>query len=1253
MQSISKYVYVALVLFFSISRISFSKIVPIDFQVNNSLINCSYLVLDQNFEPIVNLVDSDFKIYEDYSPIGSFTFSSPRRPVESFSSIIFLFDLSNGNFQTDYKNFTLAKNLIKGIANNLNNSEFSLIAFDARCYILSDFSTNPLDISSSFPNFRSRFGSNFDTAFIGHKVGALPFSDFARFSRSIVFVTDKNRDFNLDEVVSIANQKNCRIFTLMLGSSVDDNLKALSERTNGGYFEYLSDADSIWLARTIDFISRGGEIAKINWQVLPACSNSRNELLVYKNTDTILFQVEIENIDFPTLIANPSFLRFSSVAPFSSKNLDIILTAKNHDIRIDSFKLSDSHFTIINGNITSSFVLGKNQSHKLTVQFLPTDSSIVFDSLIIYSNACQVRKINITGGFPNKRPKFQTLKLTNPSCGEKFAIGDTIKIAWEGVLPADVVQLQYSTNNGATWDTLAVNVLGLEYRWWLNPAKFQESDSCLIRIIQIWPNNAGETVELRHKSSVNCANFNRDASLIITGTNDHGEFANIWNPGTGAKLFTLKGHRNQVDWATFDNEDRYALTASDDSTIILWDVKTGDSLYTFWAHEARVTSVNFSPDGLYFVSSGADGSCFMWDLQSKKIVDTLSFRKNPIYFANFSPDSNYVFFASYDGNIYGYNIKEGKVIKTYATRYRNNHIHHFSINLNKKLMAAVSHLGLIFIWDYDTTKDVATHNYKFLLSHDTISYPAINTGYFNSNGSWLITAGSDARVLRWNPETGELIDSIAIGEHLNSITTALFSFDDAMLLTSSWDSTVKIFNRTKLGLQIDTTDCPFSIGKPKFLANDVDFGRVPVGTSFDTLVIPFAYNLSNFPLKIKSIEILGPNPDEFTIIDINKTKFINQNDSIFALFSFSPKDIGKRQAFVKFKFDGDSLVKQLTGIGFIPALEVTPRFVDLGKVELGEFRDTTLSFALKNVSTVPVDITKISNIGPDSLNFVIIDGGNPSTLLPNQYKPITVRFTPDTIGRRICLFEFANNTELSQTYIQFFAEGTRPVFDSILISVDNFEFSPGEVARIPIKISNQIFQNSNSNYEGIAFDFTFNKSILEPLNNEFESYIEGNNRTLKVKAKSSNLLDSVLITLDFKVALGNDTLTPLSIANAYPMGQGKIDIKEKSGILKLANLCRQGGVRLFDGDGRFFLGESTPNPANELISIEFETIETGWTSLDLYDYSGTHSKSFFSEYLEAGKYRYSFNIADLPAGIYFYILKTPNQTSIKTMQIVK
>ncbi|MFN3270255.1 MAG: WD40 repeat domain-containing protein, partial [Candidatus Kapaibacteriota bacterium] len=540
----------------------------------------------------------------------------------------------------------------------------------------------------------------------------------------------------------------------------------------------------------------------------------------------------------------PPFLRFSYVIPSKFKDLDLILVARNFDLRIDSLKLLNPHFKIVFGNIKSPMILPKDSAHRITIRFTPTDSSIVFDSLVIYSDACKIRKVNITGGFPNKKPNEKTLTILSPKCGDYYFLGDTIFIQWEGVLPTDVVQLQYSTNGGESWDTLAVNVLGLGYKFFVNPKKFKESDSCLIRVIQIWPNNAGETIELRHKSAINSANFNRDASLIVTATNHPDEFATVWNPGTGKKLFELKGHTKQVNWATFDLLDRYIITASDDSTSILYDIKSGDSLHTFKAHNGKVTSANFSPDGNYLVTSGLDGKCFIWDLRNYNLVYTISTGINPIYFASFTPDTNFVAYASYDGNIYLFDIKQLKVVKTFSTKFGNNHIHHFSIHPEIKKLAAASHLGLIFIFNYDPS-DTTTKVYpSFVLAHDTISYPAINTTYFNSNGSWLISAGSDARVLRWNPSTGELIDSIAIGEHSNSVTTAQFSFDDAMLLTSSWDTTAKIFNRTKLGLQIDTTDCLFSIISPQVIANDVDLGAAFIGYSKDTLVAPILINQS-------------------------------------------------------------------------------------------------------------------------------------------------------------------------------------------------------------------------------------------------------------------------------------------------------------------------------------------------------------------------------------------------------------------------
>ncbi|MFN3307512.1 MAG: WD40 repeat domain-containing protein, partial [Candidatus Kapaibacteriota bacterium] len=353
----------------------------------------------------------------------------------------------------------------------------------------------------------------------------------------------------------------------------------------------------------LNFLFLKGKPSQIYWSIIALCTEKREFEIVYQNSDTTSFETYVELINTPQLLATPPFLRFSSVIPNQFRDLDLFLVAKNFDIRIDSFKLTDPHFKIINGAITNPFVLQKDSAYKLTIRFTPTDSSVVFDSLVIYSNACHIRKVNITGGFPNKKPKDRTLSVLSPEPNEKYFLGDTIKIRWDGVLPTDVVQLQYSTNGGQTWDTLAINVLGLEYKFYLDPQRFKTSDSCLIRVIQIWPNNAGETIELRHQNSINSANFNRDASLIVTSTNQPDDFVSIWNPGIGAKTFALKGHTKQVNWACFDFQDRYLITASDDSTSILYDVKTGDSLYTFSAHRSKVTSANFSPDGNYLLTT--------------------------------------------------------------------------------------------------------------------------------------------------------------------------------------------------------------------------------------------------------------------------------------------------------------------------------------------------------------------------------------------------------------------------------------------------------------------------------------------------------------------------------------------------------------------------------------------------------------------------------------------------------------------------
>jgi WD40 repeat protein len=49
----------------------------------------------------------------------------------------------------------------------------------------------------------------------------------------------------------------------------------------------------------------------------------------------------------------------------------------------------------------------------------------------------------------------------------------------------------------------------------------------------------------------------------------------VWNAKTGEKLFTLEGHKLDVNGLVFTRDDRYLLTGSVDGTIKFWDMKTG------------------------------------------------------------------------------------------------------------------------------------------------------------------------------------------------------------------------------------------------------------------------------------------------------------------------------------------------------------------------------------------------------------------------------------------------------------------------------------------------------------------------------------------------------------------------------------------------------------------------------------------------------------------------------------------------------
>ena len=144
----------------------------------------------------------------------------------------------------------------------------------------------------------------------------------------------------------------------------------------------------------------------------------------------------------------------------------------------------------------------------------------------------------------------------------------------------------------------------------------------------------------------------------------------------------------------------------------------------------------------------------------------------------------------------------------------------------------------------------------------------------------------------------------------------MFNFDASRILTASWDSTAKIWNREQNFLQIDTTDCTFSIGYAIAHASDIDFENVIVNDYKDTIITRYLINDSKFAYTVESAEIIGTNADEFQMINNNFAPFVlDSADSAAIELRFSPKALGQRTAVLKVKIPGDSLFYDLSGFG--------------------------------------------------------------------------------------------------------------------------------------------------------------------------------------------------------------------------------------------------------------------------------------------------------------------------------------------------
>lgn len=186
----------------------------------------------------------------------------------------------------------------------------------------------------------------------------------------------------------------------------------------------------------------------------------------------------------------------------------------------------------------------------------------------------------------------------------------------------------------------------------------------------------------------------------------------------------------------------------------------------------------------------------------------------------------------------------------------------------------------------------------------------------------------------------------------------------------------------------------------------------------------------------------------------------------------------------------------------------------------------------------------------------------------------------------------------------------------------------------------------------IDLTLRYNASLLAPTGATPKGTIMGKGRELSLSLPIPTNGDTVLTTLTFKAALGDDSLTTLDIIN--PTSDNiNVTVVDSDGEFKLLDLCREGGARLLNPNGMTGITKIHPNPASSIVHADIKTVEKGITTLSLYDVMGREVRKYIEGVNEPLDEQRAFDVSGISQGRYMLILHTPTVTKTYPIEISK
>ena len=321
----------------------------------------------------------------------------------------------------------------------------------------------------------------------------------------------------------------------------------------------------------------------------------------------------------------------------------------------------------------------------------------------------------------------------------------------------------------------------------LDEARKKGQDTTLEKESQAILDLSGRAMQCRrtlagHLSKVHCVSWGQDSRTLVTCSQD-GKML-VWDCYTGYKVYSIPSSSNWMMGCDLSPSGKLIATGGLDSLCTLYVVSDDPPQpIILEAHDDYLASCQFLGEDNRLVTASGDSKIMVWDTEIEMVINELCGHTDAILSLAVAPDKNMLVTGGYNGiaKVWDIRIKDC----THTFQVYGGELHDVAFFPNGMAFATASEDTTCGLFDLRADQKLVTYE------NDTTSCPVYGIDF--SKGGRLLFAACDDGVIRlWDTLKGVCVGGLY--GHTANISDVRVSPDGKAVATSSFDSTVKIWN---------------------------------------------------------------------------------------------------------------------------------------------------------------------------------------------------------------------------------------------------------------------------------------------------------------------------------------------------------------------------------------------------------------------------------------------------------------------------